>query len=266
MKAPAFQFYPRDWDTDENVIPMSYEEEGVYFALCRRYWLMGTLPADLGRLRLLLKGKPSVARMERLWAAIGPCFQVEGDKLTHKRLDRERAAQAHNREQRKAAAEKRWKERADRDANASASHAGSNTEAMQVLSTATASSSASSTASATATAVEGTRALGAVTPFRQPRSKGAMGSTPADHIGHAKCNDRGVCIPTAKFLSELMGRFGNNADRFEAFYNGVLDSMPDDYVPTGTVFEFWHDMLKRANPEPAAVKPSPRTAAMQQEW
>jgi hypothetical protein len=50
-KSPAFQFYPREWDTDMNVIPMTYEEEGVYFALCRLFWLHGGLPANLDRAR-----------------------------------------------------------------------------------------------------------------------------------------------------------------------------------------------------------------------
>lgn len=109
-------------------------------------------------------------------------------------------------------------------------------------------------------------ANGAVVPMRGFRGKGALGSSPADHIGHAKCNDRGVCIPTAKFLSELMGRFGNDAARFEAFYNGVLDSMTDDFVPVGTVFEFWHDMLKRAFPDSAPVKMSAREAALKADW
>lgn len=257
MKTPAFQFYPRDWDTDENVIPMTYEEEGVYFALCRRYWLGGSLPADLNRLRVLLKGRPSVAKMERWWLAIGPCFEVIGDRLTHKRLDRERASQAHNREQRKAAAEKRWKERAERDANASAPHTGSTTAEMQVLSTATASSSAPSTASATA--VSGS-APASVLPIRRPRGMGAMGSSQAQHIGHGRCNDRGVCLPSA-FYAELLGRFANDVSRFDAFYERVLADMPDDYVPTGTVFQFWQTKLGQYHPDltPAVSK---RTAAL----
>lgn len=263
MKAPAFQFYPRDWDTDENVIPMTYEEEGVYFALCRRYWLSGGLPADLDRLRVLLKGRPSRARMEKWWVTISPCFQVEGDRLTHKRLDRERESQANNREQRKLAAEKRWAGRAAKDANASTPHMQTDAAGMQKQSTATASSSAPSTASSSATAVE--NAPASVLPMRRPRNMGALGTSPAQHTGHGRCNDRGVCLPQILY-TEILGRFGNDVTRFDAFYNGVLDTMPDDYVPTGSVFRFWHDMLERAHPEMSAPKPSPRSLAANQEW
>lgn len=92
-----------------------------------------------------------------------------------------------------------------------------------------------------------------------------MGSSPAQHVGHGRCNDRGVCMPSSLYV-EILGRFGNDAARFEAFYAQVLETMPDDYVPTGSVFKFWHDMLERAHPEMAAPKPSPRAAAMNQEW
>lgn len=93
-KSPAFQFYPREWDTDMNVIPMTYEEEGVYFALCRLFWLHGWLPANLDDLRQLLKRQPPLKTMERWWARIGRCWIERDGKLYHPRLERERAKQA----------------------------------------------------------------------------------------------------------------------------------------------------------------------------
>lgn len=92
-KAPAFQFYPRDWDTDINVVPMTLEEEGVYWALCRIYWLNGPLPADLKELRLLVKGHPPLKKMQAWWHRIGRCFQEEDGRLYHKRLEEERQKQ-----------------------------------------------------------------------------------------------------------------------------------------------------------------------------
>lgn len=106
---------------------------------------------------------------------------------------------------------------------------------------------------------------GAVAPFRKPRSMGAMGSSPLQHANHARCNDRGVCMPPGLY-AEILGRLGNDAAKFEKFYAQVLETMPDDYVPTGTVFKFWHDMLERAYPDLTPTKPSPRAAAMNQEW
>jgi uncharacterized protein YdaU (DUF1376 family) len=136
MKTPAFQFYPKDWDADENVIPMTYEEEGVYWALCRRYWLAGSLPSDLNRLRVFLKGHPSLEKMREWWQVVGPCFRVRGAKLAHKRLDAERKKQAKNRKVRKLAAEKRWERE----------HANGNANASRVQSLSSSSSTTSSTA------------------------------------------------------------------------------------------------------------------------
>lgn len=93
-RSPAFQFYPRDWDTDIHVIPMTYEEEGVYWALCRLTWLHGSLPADLNELRRLLKGQPSMRQMTRWWDRIGRCFQERDGRLYQPRLEREREKQA----------------------------------------------------------------------------------------------------------------------------------------------------------------------------
>jgi uncharacterized protein YdaU (DUF1376 family) len=187
-KAPAFQFYPRDWDTDERVIPMTYEEEGVYWALCRRYWLAGnTLPADLNELRALLKGRPSLVRMQRWWVTIGQCFQVVEGRLKQKRLDRERAKQIENRAKRQKAAEERWErerqKQAGHDASASPVHMQSRPpdDALQCL--------ASASASAIATAVENpstpspqkpgtSRSLSLI----QPRDKSAFSEGPVFNI------------------------------------------------------------------------------------
>jgi hypothetical protein len=104
----------------------------------------------------------------------------------------------------------------------------------------------------------------AVAPIRRPRSMGALGSSPAQHIGHARCNDRGVCIPQ-QLYAELLGRFANDVTRFDAFYNGILEQMPDDFVPAGSVFRFWHDMLAKAFPD-LTPKVSAREAALKADW
>lgn len=93
-KAPAFQFYTKDWDSDINVIPMTYEEEGVYFALIRLLWNHPKLSANLDELRLLLKGKPRLSLMQKWWKSIGKCFFERDGMLCHKRVERERRKQA----------------------------------------------------------------------------------------------------------------------------------------------------------------------------
>lgn len=176
-KAPAFQFYPKDWDTDVNVIPMTYEEEGVYWALCRMVWLHGTLPADLNELRLLLKGRPSLKQMEKWWLRISPCFESHGNRLTHKRLDRERKAQAESRDRRADAARKRW-EKEQQQSNADAMHEQSSDALDAKQCSPSASPSTSSTPSPTA-----------INGRARVQGSGAFepGSLPRDHMRHALC-------------------------------------------------------------------------------
>lgn len=85
------------------------------------------------------------------------------------------------------------------------------------------------------------------------------------HMGHSRCNDRGVCIPDSLY-GELLGRLGNDVTRFNDFYANVLDTMPPDYVPTGTVFKWWHTMLDRVFPDVPVPKPSAREVAMKADW
>ncbi len=95
---------------------------------------------------------------------------------------------------------------------------------------------------------------------------GALASSQADHIGHGRCNDRGVCLPKG-FYAELLGRFGNDVPRFDAFYQRVLDDMPDDYVPVGSVFTFWQTKLAQYFPDLTPTK-SRLTVALEKasEW
>lgn len=113
-KPPAFQFYPKDFLTDENVRVMSLQERGAYITLICQCWLEGTLPKDTTRLARLV-GVP-IAAFRRLWAALEPCFRDSGDqpnRLVHPRLERERQKQAmfseEQSERGKRGAQKRWR-------------------------------------------------------------------------------------------------------------------------------------------------------------
>jgi len=90
-KAPAFQFYPKDYQTDGKVRMMSWEARGVYVDLLCTYWLEGTLPADPKRLANMVGMTPR--RFEKLWPQIAPCFEIDGESLKQKRLIREREKQ-----------------------------------------------------------------------------------------------------------------------------------------------------------------------------
>jgi hypothetical protein len=111
--SPAFQFYPRDFLSDENVAMMTYPELGMYWKLCCHCWLEGSIPGDLGGIARLLRIQP--ADLESAWGIIGKCFAVsrklEG-RLIQPRLERERDKQKYFRklksEQGKEGAKRRW--------------------------------------------------------------------------------------------------------------------------------------------------------------
>lgn len=93
-RAPAFQFYPKDFLTDGNVAGMSLQERGAYISLLCLCWLERSLPDDIGRLANLV-GVPR-SSMVRLWPAIGRCFRTsptDQARLIHPRLEAERRKQ-----------------------------------------------------------------------------------------------------------------------------------------------------------------------------
>ena len=112
-KPPAFLWYPKDYLTDLNVLPMSLEEEGAYRRLMDYCWLQGYVPADTERMAPLCRIDGE--RMALLWPAIAPCFKRHPTRkgaLVHPRLEKERRKQTENRARRSAAgkadADARW--------------------------------------------------------------------------------------------------------------------------------------------------------------
>jgi uncharacterized protein YdaU (DUF1376 family) len=90
-KAPAFQFYPKDWLSDARVRDLTRAERGDYIELLSYCWIEGSLPADpkvLAR-RLGRDTNRSVASLQRLTQM----FAQVGDRLYHKRLEKERGKQ-----------------------------------------------------------------------------------------------------------------------------------------------------------------------------
>lgn len=124
-KAPAYQWYARDFAADELVQLMTLEEEGAYRRLLDHQWLHGSIPADVAQIARICKNMP-VRRMQKLWAAIGPCFVPAADdpsRLQNRRLERERAKSQEYRDKQtekgKHGAEVRWeRERARREREA----------------------------------------------------------------------------------------------------------------------------------------------------
>lgn len=224
-KAPAFQFYPRDWDTDIHVIPMTYEEEGVYWALCRLAWLHGSLPADLDELRMLLKGRPSLRQMERWWTRIGRCFEARDGRLYQPRLERERLAQDDTRRKRSDAAAKRWS-----DAHGEQTGCKPDAHAYAGQCSASASSSASA----------------GVVRARRSQAAGALaGTLPRDHLDHGFCGAR-FCVK-ANHVNELVRRYGEGG---AAFVPGWLARLDASLGPTDAAGD-WLWVLRHFEADPA---------------
>ena len=97
-KSPAFQWYPKDFIADIEVQMMTPEQRGAYIMLLSYAWLQdeqGTLPNDDEILATLsgLNGR---------WADVGHVvkrmFNIDGERLVHKRLLKEKMKQIERRE------------------------------------------------------------------------------------------------------------------------------------------------------------------------
>lgn len=90
-RPPAFQFYPKDFLSDENVRVMSLQERGAYITLLSVCWIEGSLPSSQEKLSRLVG--VSVSAFRKIWPALEVCFRPDGDRLIHPRLQRERDKQ-----------------------------------------------------------------------------------------------------------------------------------------------------------------------------
>jgi uncharacterized protein YdaU (DUF1376 family) len=91
-KAPAFQFYAKDFDTGTRAL--STEEVGAYIRLLCHQWDKGSIPTSVDRLSMI--AGLTVQRMRRVWQQVAEFF-IPGDTqgtLINPRLERERTKQA----------------------------------------------------------------------------------------------------------------------------------------------------------------------------
>jgi len=117
-KRPAFQWYPKDYLSDENVALMTLEQEGAYTRLLNYCWLQGSIPSDIDALARLCR--VSAEDMDRIWPGVEKCFQGRGERLTHGRLEKERRKQSSYRDAKKAAGVAGAKARWEKEENGSA--------------------------------------------------------------------------------------------------------------------------------------------------
>jgi uncharacterized protein YdaU (DUF1376 family) len=109
-KAPAFQFYPKEFLADGNVSAMTLAEIGAYMKLMCLCWNDESLPMATDRLANMVG--VSRKQFDVLWPAVRVCFIERDGRYRHPRLDQERKKQTEHRQRQSdkgmAGAEKRW--------------------------------------------------------------------------------------------------------------------------------------------------------------
>lgn len=119
-KAPAYQHYPKDWQSDEAVKLMTWEQRGIYRELLDHQWLEGSIPGDVALLAAMLR-VPLARFKKAIWPLIASKFTPvdnDGSRLIQLRLERQRDNQEEFIQGKKIAGSKGGKERARRHAEA----------------------------------------------------------------------------------------------------------------------------------------------------
>jgi uncharacterized protein YdaU (DUF1376 family) len=105
-RAPYFQWYPKDCDTDENVRAMDDREFGFYVRLLNHAWLNNGIPADPKRMAAIMGRTPSY--IAKIWPAIAPCFEARDGRLFNRKQEKSREILQNNSKIKSAAASVRW--------------------------------------------------------------------------------------------------------------------------------------------------------------
>lgn len=93
-KSPAFQLYPSEFLSDENVVMMTNQEVGCYIKLLCYCWQEKSIPSDIKKIAKLCKEDDPT--MAQLWLSLSSCFSpaiATADRLINPRLERERKKQ-----------------------------------------------------------------------------------------------------------------------------------------------------------------------------
>jgi uncharacterized protein YdaU (DUF1376 family) len=115
MKSPAFQFYPRDWLGDPEIMLMDWDARGMHLHCMCIAWMHTdacALPNNDSMLMRWLGVTDAQDWQERLKPQIFSAWKLEGDQWVQSRLKREKIKQLEFSEKRKKAADKRWENRA----------------------------------------------------------------------------------------------------------------------------------------------------------
>jgi uncharacterized protein YdaU (DUF1376 family) len=105
-KAPAWQWYPKDCDTDENVRGMDDREFGFYVRCLNHSWLNDGLPSDLDELARIMARTRKY--LDTVWLRVGRCFALDGGRLRNPKQESLRRKQNEYSDSRRSGATARW--------------------------------------------------------------------------------------------------------------------------------------------------------------
>jgi hypothetical protein len=105
-KAPSFQFYPKDWETDEQVRMMDFAERGFFLTCLNHSWLNDGLPERAEDMAKLFGA--SRRQTEKLWAKVRICFVFSEKRWRNTKQEVQRSESETFRVSRINAAKSRW--------------------------------------------------------------------------------------------------------------------------------------------------------------
>jgi len=105
-KSPSFQWYPKDWETDETVLLMTFAERGFYVTCLNYAWLNDGLPEHLEQLHKVLGGGRSETK--KLWNSVKKSFFFDGKRWRNEKQERQRQASIEFSTKQKLSAKSRW--------------------------------------------------------------------------------------------------------------------------------------------------------------
>lgn len=88
-RSPAYQWYVKDYESDEAVKLMTYEQEGIYHRLLDHQWLHGGIPSDPRQIAMLVPKVP-LKRFLGLWPGIAVKFVDLDGRLVNEKLEKVR--------------------------------------------------------------------------------------------------------------------------------------------------------------------------------
>jgi uncharacterized protein YdaU (DUF1376 family) len=251
-KAPAYQWYVRDWMSDEAVRLMTYEQRGILRELLDHQWLERSIPADVKQLARLL-GMPA-AKFQRVWPPIAEKFvDIGGGRLQNERLERSRTRLQEFRENKRQAGLKSAEVRREKFGSAQPHNSltvllgEADRRTEQCVRTASEQAVRTATKPAVCDLQSANQERHTSYEIVRAAAAGVAGGAQSrGHIRHAFCGR--MCVPDFledEFRRSIGGPAATVNARLETFYQATLASIPDEQPIGEEPVHFWRQAFAR---------------------